>query len=232
MLDPNTWMTCSLHLISGFVLIMPLTFGSSTVDIPYYRLALGCLLCEKWLSLLASLRQYKLVGLRILPILEAMLEVGPITFVLAIFVLATASCFYTFGFNDFASSFVMSYRMGVLGDFSLAELMYGHSPKVAAPKEYIWGTRVLTMIVTFFIGIVNMNVFVAVLCNIYSQAESRAELAFLRYRARILFDLQAFHRGRSVLKHWLRTCRGSTLRRNVSGGTDDESYIWICYSRV
>merc|ERR1712217_83170 len=88
------WFNRCLLLLTGGVVIATIDLGLDATKYGAYCTALGVILFLKWIRVLMALRQIKAVGLRILPITDTMLNVGPFTVVLAVYMLASTTWYY------------------------------------------------------------------------------------------------------------------------------------------
>lgn len=184
------------------------TRGMETVQSPAFRIMLGFVVGLKWARFLVSLRQLKSVGLRILPIMDTMWDVGPFLFVLSVYFLGAVNMLYALGNHTSVDAFLVIYRLVVLGDVHLGELETGSAlssfrmlPDGRLQQEgtpltdYRYVVRCLMLVVSFLMGVSMMNLFVAMLCVSYSAAAERAPLAFERSRAHIVLDQYAARKG-------------------------------------
>merc|ERR1712137_966491 len=79
----------------------------------------------RWLQVLEDVKGVRGVGTRILPIMEAMREVGPFTGVLLIFIMAAFFSYYAVGIKDIGDAWLIIFGLVFLGDFDMKE-MAGH----------------------------------------------------------------------------------------------------------
>mmetsp|Transcript_27793 Transcript_27793/g.86509 ORF Transcript_27793/g.86509 Transcript_27793/m.86509 type:complete len:95 (+) Transcript_27793:1690-1974(+) len=87
---------------------------------------------------------------------------------------------------------------------------------------------------SFLIGILIMNLFVAILCRSYTEASEVAHEVFMRYRANTVIDHKAMSEGLRILRcKRRRTLACSDSLRASSLQTDEvmESFIWYCRPR-
>merc|ERR1712113_710777 len=77
--------------------------------------------------MLASLRVFKSVGVRILPILATMWDVGPFCGVLGVYLIGSANMYYALGIWDFFESFLIIWRLVIVNDLNMYELEGVHN---------------------------------------------------------------------------------------------------------
>lgn len=225
-------------LLTGAIIAWTWQDGLETTNSAMYRIMLGFVLSLKWARLLISLRQLKSVGLRILPILNTMWDVGPFMGVLSVYLMGAVNLLYALGRHTLVDSFLIIYRLVVLGDMDLYELELGNNllqlqvengtanQMTPPPSEYYEVVRVLMVVVSFVMGISMMNLFVAMLCVSYDEAAKRAPLAFVRSVAGIVLDQQAARKGFSRLFcFWRRPRRErpAEQRRLTNGSNSNEA---------
>jgi len=175
---------------------------------------LGIILFLKWFRFLTYLRQFEVIGRHILPITSTMLQVGPFLLVLGVYLLASTNLYWAFR-NDYNvfECFLLIYRLAVLGDFDISELEHKNTPTtrldsnrgtistdstVLSVYDDAWySVRLMLVVVSFMIGVLIMNLFIAVLCSSYDLAASVAQECFMQSRANIVLDQIAVRTGRS-----------------------------------
>mmetsp|Transcript_27823 Transcript_27823/g.64862 ORF Transcript_27823/g.64862 Transcript_27823/m.64862 type:complete len:244 (-) Transcript_27823:180-911(-) len=176
-----------------------------------YGTLLGILVFLKWMRFLIYLRQIRSVGMRILPITTTMFDVGPFCLVLFVYLIGSVNMYYALGIKSFQDSAIMIYRLVVLGDLNLDEFEGVFATQMSLQDdgsilqttsektEYYWAVRLLIVVVSFFVGLLMMNLFVAMLCLSYSQAAEGAWLSFMRSRANIVLDQHAIRVGMEIV---------------------------------
>jgi hypothetical protein len=229
------WFNRCILLLNIAIILATHRMGVEAGQQFLYCTALGCVLFLKWIRLLVALRQVKAVGLRILPIMDTMLDVGPFSIVLAVYMLAATSAYYALGRYDFLSCFIILYKMAVMSEVDLYEFegVYNPSMRVVnstgvieqvmpSRTEYWLVTRLIMLIISFVVGISMMNLFVAVLCISYAKAHEKAEQAFTRSRACIVLDLHSIRVGFQSLQaaFCIRRSRVLTQRVSVRGRSE------------
>merc|ERR1719387_2136953 len=120
------------------------------------------------------------------------------------------------GFYPFQTSFMMMYRLGILGDFDMLALekveksMYlkGNfiDQRNPEPSSMHHVVQLMFVYMSFVMTVTMMNLFIAMLCLSYSTAAANAETAFLKSRTNIVLDLHAMHCGARRLAKIIR-CR-------------------------
>lgn len=242
------WIVC---FTTGMVILFTGLLGEKADESPQYSTVLGVLVFLKWMRLLISLRQLRTIGLRILPITTTMWDVGPFCGVLSVYIVGSVNMYYALGINNLGESFMLIYRIVVMGDVDLYELEGVFNPSMrvgadgvisqSAPEqtEYYVVVRVMLVVISFVMGLSMMNLFVAMLCLSYSQAAENAWFSFMQSRAGIVLDQHAIRLGLRRMGGMFCVCR----RRSDSGEEqgqslcsellDDDSkesetaYIWL-----
>ncbi|CAK9018074.1 unnamed protein product [Durusdinium trenchii] len=188
--------------------------------------ALLALFCGMaWLRLLASLRGYAWLGLRFLPIINAIMDSMPFFFITSTCLLASAHAYYQMGPRKedplpLFSAFVIPFRLGILGDFDLFQFEGKDTKYVEGnetetdeaswvPKDPEPGDDHLFIMVIFFvtsigISLVLMNIFIAVLTQNLQKFQVTDRQLLTKSRAKMLKDLQK--RPLTRLLHILRCC--------------------------
>jgi len=222
-----------------------------SINEPVYRIIFGLCVYLKWLRLLTSLRQIKVVGLRILPILYTMWDVKPFLAVLIMYIVASLNMYYALNIHTMEDTFLIIYRLTVLGDVNLYELENesnlrlkaeegGGLVQVSPPRtHYTLVVRVMMVFMSFVVGVSLMNLFVAMLCESYVNAVGRAHWAFMRAKAHLVLDQQAVRMGLQVFccrtqrrqRRRLRASHGDDAHREPDRDKEEEdklSHIWYC----
>jgi hypothetical protein len=202
------WFNMMFLFLRGLVIILVYILRLNATDHDVFRTAFGVVIYLKWTKTLMSFRQIKSVAIRILPITTTMFDVGPFVCVLAVYLLAFANMYYALGFWSFEQSFMLIYRLGIVGDFDMGTLERLGAPvlkldpetreintmsAMTTPLHHI--VNLLFIMVTFIMTVTMMNLFIAMLCLSYSMAADKAVQGFLRSRACIVLDLHAIRFG-------------------------------------
>eukprot|EP00439_Symbiodinium_sp_Y106_P082777 s301_g22.t1 len=175
-----------------------------------------------WLRLLYSLRGERWLGPRLLPILSAVRDTQAF-FLVTVLCLASATHAY-FILNPrgedplpIYSSFTHTVRLGIFGDFDLFEYQGQDTtfavdatgewvPNDPVPDEIGYPSFVYLQVVFFLTGvgitILLMNLLIGVLGQNYEIHMDRAQVLFVRARAKMLLE----HRGRPQAKIKRRLC--------------------------
>jgi len=185
--------------------------GLDAADSALFNTILGTLVFLKWMGFLIYLRQIRSVGVRILPITTTMFDVGPFCLVLCVYLIGSVNMYYALGVQSFQESAITIWRLVVLGDLDLNELE-GVFPSEftllddgtirqdeSARTKYYWAVRVIVVTVSFIVGVLMMNLFVAILCLSYSRAAEKAWLSLMRSRANIVLDQHAIRVGMEIV---------------------------------
>jgi hypothetical protein len=136
-------------------------------------------------------------------------------------------------------SFLLIYRLAVLGDFDITELEHKTTPETRvyiqegmkqgiistqttflSPYGDQWySVRLMLVVVSFMIGVLIMNLFIAVLCSSYDSAASIAQECFMQSRANIVLDQVAVRKGYRYFKRcW---CKRRPKSQQVMSATYD-----------
>merc|ERR1712232_997095 len=116
------WFNLFVLLLRGCVTLAAVFMRFRAVEYEGFRIAFGIVVYLSWTKTLISFRQLKSVAIRILPITSTMWDVGPFVCVCFVYLLAFANMYYALGFYPFPESFMMMYRLGILGDFDMLAL--------------------------------------------------------------------------------------------------------------
>jgi len=230
------WFNLFVLLLRGCVTLAAVFMRFRAVEYEGFRIAFGIVVYLSWTKTLISFRQLKSVAIRILPITSTMWDVGPFVCVCFVYLLAFANMYYALGFYPFPKSFMMMYRLGILGDFDMLalegvsstwQLQSGNSigqsdPELSRMHHIV---QLMMIYMSFVMTVTMMNLFIAMLCLSYSTAAENAETAFLKSRANIVLELHAMHMGARRLATICR-CRkrrysseGSTASEELSSGS-------------
>jgi len=187
------------------------------------------------MQLLLELCQFPTVGLRILPIMSTVLDIGPFCAVMVICIVASANLYYAFGLYDELDSFIIIYRLAVLADFDLDEIekRYGTNMHVVTGNhasnlnQVIMSTagrtphyvivRVVLLLVSFTMTIFLMNLFIGVLTVSYTNCTSKATVSFSRFRMHRILEAQAKLAGWNALRNVMRLTGTKSISIKPSG---------------
>ncbi|CAE7904920.1 HMA5, partial [Symbiodinium sp. KB8] len=192
-----------------------------------------------WLRLLYSLRGERWLGPRLLPILSAVRDTQAF-FLVTVLCLASATHAY-FILNPrgedplpIYSSFTHTVRLGIFGDFDLFEYQGQDTtfavdaatgewvPNDPVPDEIGYSSFVYLQVIFFFTGvgitILLMNLLIGVLGQNYEIHMDRAQVLFVRARAKMLLE----HRGRPQAKIKRRLLRRLCPKRESTDKVSEE----------
>ena len=199
-----------------------------------------------WLRLMYSLRGERWLGPRLLPILSAVRDTWAF-FLVTVLCLAAATHAY-FILNPrgedplpIYSSFTQTVRLGIFGDFDLFEYQgqdttfaVGDSgewePNDPAPEDLGLFSYMYLQVVFFVTGvgitILLMNLLIGVLGQNYEIHTDRAQVLFVRARARMLLE----HRGRPWAKlsrklaAWAKEAKEKKEAKESQEGSNSEKH--------
>eukprot|EP00928_Gymnodinium_smaydae_P033101 TRINITY_DN23808_c0_g1_i2.p1 TRINITY_DN23808_c0_g1~~TRINITY_DN23808_c0_g1_i2.p1 ORF type:complete len:684 (-),score=57.86 TRINITY_DN23808_c0_g1_i2:408-2459(-) len=241
--------------LTGLVNVWTWNLGLEAKSEFSFNIALGILVFIKWMRLLMSLRLIESIGMRILPITTTMWDVGPFCAVLAVYLIGSANMYYSLGIHSFPRSFLIIYRMVVLGDVDLNEMENiwdsnmelvdagrNHSiimQSVPESTEYYYVVRAFMLFISFVMGLSMMNLFIAMLCLSYANAMEVATKAFMKSRALAMIDHFAYRSGVRTLKKTFRmlfprrTRKAATIEVECSEVEEDQDhtksvFLWYC----
>jgi len=254
------WFNRCVRLLTGGVILATFKLGLRGVDDFRYCTALGMILFLKWVRVLMALQQIKAVGLRVLPITNTMLHVGPFFIVLAFYLMASTTGYYASGRYDFFDSFYILFKLAVLGEVEDGEFEGVFSPKMhivngnfvqqskADRTDYYFIIRIFVVFISFLINVSMMNLFIAILCVSYAHAREKAEQAFVRSRAHTVLDLHAIRQGLRALQSLCRcNCKArrhgqeekpvsraslSAVEFESQAEQGEHCYMWVCHPRA
>jgi len=180
--------------------------GVEANDSPVFCTLLGTVIFIKWMELLFEFSQFKHVGMHVLPIVDTMQEVGPFSAVVGVCIIASSNLYYAFGQYDAFDSFMLMYRLAVLGDADLNQLENAGGGCSGGGKrslldsqadtgDYYFVTRVLFCLVSFTISITLMNLYIGVLTIYYQKHSTTAVSSFWRFRVSSAVEAQAILGG-------------------------------------
>jgi len=229
-------LTMTMIFIVVFFTIVEIVPEDETSDL--VLMSLGVIIYLKWFRLLTWLRQFEAIGCHILPIMSTTLKVGPFLIVLGVYVLASWNLYFAvqhgYTWNE---CLMLMYRLAVLGDFDLQELEHKKSPPTTLHMQndmkqgsistagsmlgygsVNWhSVRITFVLVSFMVGVLIMNLFIAVLCSEYEKAAAIAKESFMRSRARIVLDQAAVNVGWRICN---KLARKALMKQNLP--RDDE----------
>jgi len=204
-------------ILTGCFIIAFWNLDEELVSSDEFATLLGTILFLKWFRFITYLRQVRVIGHHILPMMQTMGEVGPFLLVLGVYLLASTNLYWAFRNNySLFECFFLIYRLAVLGDFSIGELEHKARPHTSKKVQEdmqqasngteatflfpdgdtAWfSVRFMLVIVSFMVGVLIMNLFIAVLCSSYDRAASVANKTFMRSRAKIVLDQVAVRAG-------------------------------------
>jgi hypothetical protein len=227
------WFNLFVLLLRGCVTLAAFFMRLKATQHQEFRTAFGIVVYLSWTKTLISLRQLKTVAIRILPITSTMWDVGPFVCVVFVYLAAFANMYYAMGFYPFQESFMMMYRLGILGDFDMLALENVESPmfikgnyieqRDPQPTSMHHVVELMMIYMSFVMTVTMMNLFIAMLCLSYSTAAANAETAFLRSRTNIVLDLHAMHCGARRLVRIAQCRKRRRLPDSGSGATSSAS---------
>merc|ERR1712070_226093 len=87
-----------------------------------FQVCFGVLIAIKWLKALYIFCAIRSIGVRILPILFTLREIGPFSAVMLVFLLAATNTYFALDIHDFVKSFFVVYLTTFLGETDLDEV--------------------------------------------------------------------------------------------------------------
>lgn len=194
-------------LLTGSVIFW--TLEEPALDNAWYRGMLGLSAFLTWVRFLVSLGQFRGVGVRILPLLSTIWDLGPLLAVVAVYLAGSANLLYCLNVPVLSDAVLFTYRLAVTRDVDL-EAKVEEGEVEEAFEAFVVP---FVVFVKLGLGIFLMNLFTAVLCARYSAALHLAPLTFMQLRARRVLDRLAQYRGRRVL--FCRQRRRQEQRRHL-----------------
>lgn len=222
------------HWFHGFILVVTCCVmvwtnekGIEAKDSTLYSTCLGSVIFAKWIELLLKLCQFPLIGMRVGPIISTMLDIGPFCGVMAVAIMASCNGYYALGMYSWFDSFIIMYRLAVLGDFNAFELENagGHGSgidmllqagadntdrsivmSVAEQTQYYYVVRVMLLLIGFLMSITLMNLYIGVLTVNYEAHAKKALVYFSCWRVSIIIETQAMLLGWVTLKRQFKKC--------------------------
>jgi hypothetical protein len=183
----------------------------------------------KWMDIMYHFRCERTVGPKILPILQVFTDVGGFGVVMAFFLLAFFHSSYALSNGGMFNILMGTYRLGLLGDFDIAEYVLGVEDPVGDPtgQDVQWWAG--WQFASFFVAslgltVIMTNIFIGVICNSYDKHQTEATTLFVQARASLTLDyvLRPGHRSLiSLLCNW----RG----RMQSLDSDSDEFVWFCH---
>eukprot|EP00928_Gymnodinium_smaydae_P070120 TRINITY_DN5404_c0_g1_i15.p1 TRINITY_DN5404_c0_g1~~TRINITY_DN5404_c0_g1_i15.p1 ORF type:complete len:1219 (-),score=195.70 TRINITY_DN5404_c0_g1_i15:22-3678(-) len=170
---------------------------------PFSKFAIAFVVAQAWIRLLYSLRGFRPVGTRMLPILRAIWHTKIFLVVVLLCLAAGVHAYYTLGLrgdpNPIYASIMQIGNLGVLGDFDLftfegEDVIYEEGdngtwvPKDPTPTDDYLYAHVVFFSVAVLITIFLMNLLIGVLSANYDLYEEVANALFLRSRARFIIS--------------------------------------------
>jgi hypothetical protein len=214
LMTPRYWIDFAVLIMTGyFIYIFLMDSRGMNIKETAFSTVLGILLFLKWFRMLVHLRQFEVVGVRILPITSTMWDVGPFLLVLVVYVLASVNLLYALR-NNYSSweCFLLIYRLVVMGDMDITELEHRAKPleivdlatgeirSINTHTEYRGVVSIVAVVLSFVIGVTMMNLFIAMLCLSYEEAAHHVNLTFAKSRVNIVLDQHAVCYGLSLLR--------------------------------
>lgn len=191
--------------------------------------------------MLYSLRGFRFFGPKLLPILEALKEVGLFFLIVAPPFLGFVHAYHALGIRTALKSFMDMFRLGFLGDFDIEELedidgsyhadewnttvWNWEDPDPTDMRGPVW---IILMGMGIMMTISLMNIFIAVLSENFDRNFSNREQLFLHARANMLKDV--FAMCAVIERIWdsmrpKRRINPSAASTNEKGHYD---YLWLC----
>merc|ERR1719424_273928 len=121
--DPNNWFDMLRTNLQAGVLLSIIFLDESVTEWLAFRASLAMLVFIMWVRALYSLRIYQVLGVPMLPIINAMGQIAPSCGVLLFYLCGFAHGYYTLDIKeDTIESLMVVYRLGLLGDFDMDEM--------------------------------------------------------------------------------------------------------------
>jgi hypothetical protein len=231
--SPSIWLSWLTLMASIFTITDAMYNGYAASEDPVFRMTLGGVICLKWLKFAAQLRSFKFFGMHLLPIAKTASKSVSFIGVLAILFLASVNMFYALGLHDLDEIIFFVYRIVAIGDVPKFDIL------VNGNRQYALVVRLMVLGMSLFVGIAALNIFIAMLCIAYEEANEDAARDLLHMRANSALQYQAQKRGLQTIvcrRRWRRRrglARGqSSLEKSVAiavGLDDDDSfgYLWV-----
>lgn len=216
------WYNLANLLFGGSTVLAATVTGLPIREDPAFRIMLGLLAFLKWNHLIQQIRVIRVVGVRVLPMAKTLLMVFPFYGILFLYICAAAHTFHALGINpdNFFYTFNALYYVSVLGEVE----------KYEEPPPYRDFLLLLVGASSFFIGIVLMNLFVAVLTTRYFQAAQCAEQDLMHHRASCVLEQYAMQLGRARIFCPRRAIADSNHRKSMEHRsnfqTSNNSLAW------
>merc|ERR1711968_345783 len=99
----------------------------------------------------------------VLPIINTMLEIGPFCGVMGVCIFAASNLYYAFDHYDAFDSFIVMYRLAVLGDFDLEEMEKNPFAYSDMGEFSSVAIRMMLLVISFCMSITLMNLYIGVL---------------------------------------------------------------------
>jgi len=192
----------------GMVVMLLLCMWEITTPSPaVFRGVAAVVSTFEWVGFLDGLTAFSLVGPAIMPTLTAMRDIWVMAGVLVLVLLAAIHAHVLLTRTPFGQSYLVIWRLGLLGDFELGEF----SGTSALQESFDGPIKTLLLMISFGVNLVLMNIFIGVVGNSYDDALHTAKANFLRKRAKIC----VMHKM-GPLSWWLDQSRR-------------DSRLWVCY---
>lgn len=185
--------------------------GKDAKESAIFSVSFGILVCFKWLKLLREVCSIRSIGMRILPIMITLQDVGPFCGVVLVYLLAATNAYYSLGLKTGIQAFIIIFRITFLGDVDLNELEAVSSSSRVLEDQTIQTTPpessqyhevcvVFMLVVVFVMSTALMNIFIAVLSNAYDKATNNALTEFLRAQAGVTYNHHIMMTGLKKLR--------------------------------
>merc|ERR1719414_2335586 len=164
----------------------------------------------RWLRALYILRGIYVLGMRMLPIFFAIRDTLIFLLVVVFCLAASVHAYFLLGVSSepspFYSSLLTVFRLGVLGDFDMAELEGRDAEEDLQPSATNVPVHILFYTVACVLTIAMMNLYIGVLSSNYDRFEDQRLPIFLRSRAMMMTRFNSHPWVRSRV-NW-KGCRG------------------------
>lgn len=204
---------------------------------PFSRRVLAVMVCWRWVNMTKYYVTGTALGPVVLPILKAAGDIGGFFFVVGISLMAFISGYLAL-VPDYPLYviFVSAFRTAIFGDGALTDVEEEGAVDEMTSDDTKFREEVMTFpvenifmsLVAFALGVVLMNIFIAVLSINYERQYKLAWTSFMRARAGATADTAAFALGLRIIKHSLWGGAPDSSQHEVgSGGDHGPTYLWV-----
>lgn len=195
------------------------------------RLLLAMVCFFRWMKVLNALNGFEIFGPSMLPIQTGFMEMWTFTAVVMFPLVGFCHAYYALGIyrDDLIRVVDIIYRLGFIGEHDLLEMENVEEDAKGNPWRIT--VRVLLIVVSFFVGLTMMNIFIAVVGEAYMVASKEKMLIFWRNKAAIVLDenaVLAAMRCRRICSSANQGAKGLTIHQSDTAGGLSFDYVWFC----